>query len=369
MTLPDVDFIDTDTSAIEKSIITGYEAVAGRTLAQGDPVRLFLLSVASIIVQQRVLINYAGKMNLLAYSKGDYLDHIGLLVGTKRLGANAAKTTIEIKLSEARAAVTVIPAGIRVTAGDNVFFAIEQDVIIPAGETTVLVPAICTESGEIGNNYLPGQIKTIVDPQPFVQSMVNISTSSGGSSSEDDESFRKRIQQAPESFSCAGPDGAYEYWAKSASSLIADVSVQSSEPCKVEIYLLLENGELPSDDVIAQVKAVLNDKRIRPLTDQLFILSPEKHVFNIDAEYYISSENQTTALSVKNEIEKAVRSYAVWQKSKLGRDINPSELIRLMVNAGAKRVNLINPSYCSLKKNQVGIAEQINITFGGVEDD
>ena len=81
MALPEISFVETDTGNIESAIITNYEALAGRTLAQGDPIRLFLLSVAAIIVQQRVLIDYSAKMNLLAYAEGDYLDHIGNLVG------------------------------------------------------------------------------------------------------------------------------------------------------------------------------------------------------------------------------------------------------------------------------------------------
>ena len=93
MTLPEISFVETDTGNIESAIITTYEALAGRTLAQGDPIRLFLLSVAAIIVQQRVLIDYSAKMNLLAYAEGDYLDHIGNLVGVTRLPSAAAITT------------------------------------------------------------------------------------------------------------------------------------------------------------------------------------------------------------------------------------------------------------------------------------
>ena len=62
MALPEISFVETDTGNIESAIITTYEALAGRTLAQGDPIRLFLLSIAAIIVQQRVLIDYSAKM-------------------------------------------------------------------------------------------------------------------------------------------------------------------------------------------------------------------------------------------------------------------------------------------------------------------
>ena len=90
MSLPEVNFVETDTNTIKSEIIAGYERAAGRSLAHGDPVRLFLESMASVIAHQHVLINDTGKMNLLAYARGDYLDHIGLLVGTYRMPAVAA---------------------------------------------------------------------------------------------------------------------------------------------------------------------------------------------------------------------------------------------------------------------------------------
>lgn len=67
--LKDVEFLERDPVKIESKIITDYEKVSGRTLAKGDPVRLFLESVAFEIIILRNEIDYTGKMNLLAYSE------------------------------------------------------------------------------------------------------------------------------------------------------------------------------------------------------------------------------------------------------------------------------------------------------------
>ena len=67
--LPEVSFVNTDPEEIKAEIVGGYEAAAGRTLATVDPIRLFLLSVAAIIIQQRVLINMAAQNNLLSYRR------------------------------------------------------------------------------------------------------------------------------------------------------------------------------------------------------------------------------------------------------------------------------------------------------------
>lgn len=59
---------------------------------------------------------------------------------------------------------------------------------------------------------------------------------------ETDESFRARVQLAPEAFSVAGPAGAYVFWAKAASS-IADVSVQRPRPGDVLVTVLSTEGD------------------------------------------------------------------------------------------------------------------------------
>ena len=51
--LPQISFTELATSDIESSVITAYEAIAGRKLYPGDPVRLFLEAIALLIVQQR----------------------------------------------------------------------------------------------------------------------------------------------------------------------------------------------------------------------------------------------------------------------------------------------------------------------------
>ena len=120
--LPDITFVDSNKETVLAELINLYTQITGRTLAQGDPIRLFLSTITAVIIQQRNLINYTGKQNLLRYAAGANLDHIGVLVGAERLPAAAAMATVRITLAETRAVSTLIPAGTRITAGDNVFF-------------------------------------------------------------------------------------------------------------------------------------------------------------------------------------------------------------------------------------------------------
>lgn len=367
--LQDVVFVDTDKETVQAELIGLYTSITGRTLAQGDPVRLFLLTIAEIIIQQREYINYTGKQNLLKYAAGNNLDHLGILVGVERLPASSAVTTVQFTLSEKRAVSTVIPAGTRVTAGDNVFFAIGSDAAIPAGTLQLEVSASCTQTGTIGNGYLPGELSTLVDPVPFVASVRNTTTSEGGSETEDDESFREAIREAPEKFPTAGPTGAYEYYAKRASSLISDVLVWSPEAGKVEIRPLLEGGEIPGEEILKLVEDACNDKTVRPLTDQVSVLAPTAKNYNINVTYYIGEDSENYSATIQQAVTEAVNQYVEWQKEKLGRDINPSQLMRNIVEAGAKRAEIAEPVFTQVENTEVAVADQISVTMGGIESE
>lgn len=371
--LPDIEIVPVDPEEIRDSIITVYEAVSGRTLFPGDPVRLFLLAIAQIIIQQRALLNDAARQNLLRYARGDMLDQLGAYVETHRLPATAAVTTVRFTLSNIRPNATTIPAGTRVSPGSNLFFSTLTVAEIPAGETCVDVPCECMETGAIGNGFVAGQINILVDPIPYITSVSNITESSGGADVEPDDQYRERIYRAPERFSVAGPAGAYEYWARTANANILDVHVHSPAPAEVEIYVLMAGGELPASDILKAVEEAVTPKTRRPLTDLVTVHAPSVVNYEIDLKYWIDAENAAETAAIQTAVNQAAQDYILWQKSKIGRNINPSELIRRVMNAGARRVELMKPDYMVLDPTEIAIIDDpemdVVITYGGLEDD
>lgn len=370
--LPPVDFTGKSAADVEASIITGYEAASGNKLYPGDPVRLFLLSVAAIIVQQRVLIDFSAKQNLLSYSEGDYLDQLGFFYGDdgERLDPQSALTTLLYTLSAPQASVFTVPAGEQATDG-RVIFATSEILNIPIGQTTGTVTAKALTPGIIGNGLVAGQINVQVQPRPLVQSVANTTTSSGGAEKESDEAYRERLRLLPGRFSVAGPTDAYRFWARTANQSITDVSVVGPPdiaPGNVEVYPLMSGGVLPTSDILEAVDAVLSKDNIRPLTDNLSVLAPTAVSYSINVQYWISEENAAQAISIQAAVAKAVEDYRIWQRSKIGRDIVPDELNRLMVTAGAKRVNIISPVFTPVGKS--GVAQESappTIAYQGVE--
>jgi phage-related baseplate assembly protein len=365
--LPDISFAAKTVAEVETGIITGYESVAERTLADGDPIRLFLESIAAIIVNQRNIIDFAAKQNLLSYAQDIYIDYIGELVGVTRLAANAAITTLQFRLSQAQAGVYTVAAGTRVNAGELEFSTTEV-LEIPAGQLTGDVTAECTTAGDIGNNLLPGQINTLVTPLPYIQSVTNTTTSSGGSDIESDEALVERIRLAPASFSVAGPRDAYVFWALTANQAIIDVGVSSPSPGVVDIRPLLEDGEIPGTDILDQVDEALSADDVRPLTDQVNVLAPVASNYNIDFDYWISADDANRITTIQNAVTQAVNDYVLWQKTKIGRDINPDELLSRVKQAGAKRVAITAPVFTTLDDTEVAQDGTVTVNYQGTEN-
>ena len=369
--LPATEFLTTDAAQIQSEIITTYENLTGRTLAAGDPVRLFLLGIADILVQQRTAVNIAAQQNLLPYAQGKYLDALGTYLSVARLAESRAKTTLRFTLSEALATIYQIPAGFEVTNG-VVTFATDNILEIPAGELVGEVTATCTTSGAVGNDFLAGQISTIVAPQTFLASAENVTITTGGADAENDADYAERIRLAPNSFSVAGPKKAYIFHAKSVSSAVIDVSVVSPTPGEVEVYPLLEGGALPSEEVLEQIEAHLSSEDIRPLTDHVSVLAPASHEYQINLHYWILADDKTKTQSIQAAVAEAVENYRVWQQSKIGRDIVPAKLIAAVINAGAARIDsetMTPANFVSIPENTVPQCTAVNVVYEGYKDE
>ena len=330
--------------------------------------RLFLEGLAYLISQQRYIIDHAARQNLLAYAGGDFLDHLGILTDTQRLPAQAARTTMQFSLAEALGSAVTIPQGTRVTPGEQIYFATIETVEIAPGDTSATVTAECQSPGAFANGFVAGQINKMVDLVGHVSSVQNLTTSLGGSDLENDDNFRERIQLSAEKYTNAGSRLSYKYWALDAHQDILDVSVISPEPGHVAVYVLMENGELPSPEILTLVEDSVSGDKTRPLTDFVSVSAPVQVNYDLDVTYYISSANSVQAASIQKNVQDAIDSFLLWQRSAIGRDINPSELISRIQQAGAKRADVASPGFTALGLAQVAKDVSASVTYGGLED-
>lgn len=366
--LPDIDFVEVDSNEIQEAVFEAYTNITGRTLAKGDPIRLFLLFEIDVIIRLLNKINYTGKQNLLKYSEGDNLDNLAANAWVTRLAADSARTTLQATLSAVRDSETIIPKGTRVSPESGVYFATDSDCVIPAGETNGTVTATCTVAGTSGNDYRVGEISKIVDPVAFVDTLTNITKSEGGSDTETDSALRERVWEAPEALSVAGPTGAYKARTKAVNSSIVDVNINSPSPGVVQIVPLLTGGKLPDEELLKEVYIALSADTVRPLTDKVETVAPTPINYDIDVEYYI--DTGTDAVRVQTQVATAIQNFTEWEKNQLGRDINPSKLVQLLMDvSGVKRVNVNSPVFTVVTDTQVAIASGIKVVMVGSEDE
>lgn len=367
---PDISFVETDTETVVNALIRSYEAYTGRTLYPADPARLFILWVADVIVQERVNLDFSAKQNVPRYAEGEYLDSIAeLFKDTYRLEPERAKTTLRYTLSVALDTATVIPAGTRATPDGEIVFATTEDLTIPAGKLTGDVEAVCETAGAAGNGFVAGQIKQPIDVFPYYQSVENTTESEGGADEESDAAFYERLRESVETFSTAGPLGAYEYYAKSASALISDVKATSPSPGKVDVRVLLEGGTLPEKEMLDTVTAVLSADDVRPLTDYVTVKAPDVVAYNIDVTYYTQAGGALSDDTISANVNAAISEFKKWQAEKMGRDVNPSYLISLLMAAGVKRVVVRSPAFATVGETAVAQIGTTTVVNGGAESE
>lgn len=371
--LDDVNFTETDAKLIERHIIDDYQKIAKTVLYSGDPIRLFLSTLAYRIAHERSMYNVAARQTLLRYATGNHLDHIGAMMGTYRRGESFCGCVVEFSINQKQAFDVIIPAGTRVTGDGQSIFATLNEIKIPAGSLSKTVNVQCLTAGSQYNNIEIGQIINFVDPIAYVTAVKNITATSGGADIENDESYRARIALAPEKFSVAGPKNAYKYHALSAHQNIIDVAVERTEPGIVRVSVLLTDGVVPASNSpeITAVKTVLNDEEVRPLTDTVDVEPAVAVQQDYSITWYLSDVNLSIQSTIAENLERAVAEYETWQTTKLGRDINPDELIHRCKTAGAKRITISGMGYRVLANNQVCsfVANNNRIKFGGTESE
>ena len=66
-------------------------------------------------------------------------------------------------------------------------------------------------------------------------------------------------------------------------------------------------------------------------------------------------------------MQKVVSDYIMWQKSVLGRDINPDKLIADLQALGIKRVVIREPVFTKVGSNELALCISASASFKGLE--
>ncbi|MEM9450909.1 MAG: baseplate J/gp47 family protein [Cyanobacteria bacterium P01_E01_bin.6] len=349
MAIAPPNFVSRDPATVETEIVdrTAQELQRDR-IYDGEPIRLFLAVMAYRETLIRAAIQFTGEQNLVSYAQNQYLDLIGEAFDAPRLTAAAAVTTLRFtKDSDATNISALVPQGTRVQSSDgSLEFATDTDLVIGIGSSNGTVQATCSVVGIIGNGYQVGEVSAIVDPSPYVSSATNISITNGGADVELDENYRIRLKLAPSKFSVAGPTAAYEFFARSADSDVFDVAVVGPPltPFRVSVYVyvLASGPALPTAELLNTVNTALQDNAVRPLCDEVTVLSPSQVSYEINAQ--VTLDLNADSSSVATAIQSTAEAYAQDRRDGLGRDIVLNQIIgELTAIDGVYDVSLLQP--------------------------
>ena len=349
---------ETDAATILATILGKVQQDIGETLYPGDERRQFTESMAALLIIAFNTADTTAKRSLLKYATGIYLDAIGDSYECNRLEAEPATTTLRFSMNSAYTRDVTIPMGTRASTEGGLVFATSDEATITAGDTYIDVAATSEGGGTDYNDMAAGSITTMVDLISYIDAVTNTTASTGATDEETDDDYRKRIRLKLSSFSTAGPANAYKYWALSADNTVADAYVVCDSACVLSIYIVTNDGELPDATLIATVQAAVEADDVKPLDDQVTVYAPTANNYDIELVYYVSSENEAATVeaveeetytdSDGEEQTGAIEAYRLWQDCTIARDINPDKLKKLILDAGADRVEITSPTYTEL---------------------
>ncbi len=379
-------FTETDAAVLYDTVINKLQKDVGETLYPGDERRIFAEGLVGLLVVVFNTIDDAAKQSLLKYAREAILDEIGKGYDCTRLEAEKSTTTLRFSMNSEYSADIIIPAGTRAATDDGHYFQTDKEVTIEAGNTSIDVSASAVIGGEEYNGYLAGTVTIMVDLLSYVDAVTNTTTTDNGTDEEEDDDYRERIRLALTKFSTAGPKNAWKYWALSADAGISDAHIENPDANNIKITIIMADGSLPDSDMLAKVLAVVGADDVKPLGDQVTVSAPETESYDITVKYYVSSANESAAVSAiesvtytdASGIERtgAIEQYKLWQDTTIARDINPDKLKVLMMNPagdgsvpGANRVEITSPTYKELTGDTVAHFSRILTVTHEVKDD
>ena len=353
----EVKIVDDDLAQSLAAMIADYEQRAGKVLQPAHIERLLINTFAYREHLLRQQVNEAYRQQHPRFATGLMLELCGDDVSTPRLQAQPALTTLRFTAGLSGLEQIAVPKGTRVNAGQTGFVTTES-ALLTAVQSSAEVAAECTETGTVGNGWSVGQINSPAERlHPTIDVAVsNTTVSAGGVEIEGDEAYRERVLLAPESFSVAGPVGAYQYWARQASPAVVDVHVANDtdgggQPIggRVAVTVLAKDG-LPNAELIGKIQAALSAEKRRPLCDTVVVKAPTAVDYTLDAELTLFTG--TDARTAKAAAEQAWAAYEAARRSRLGLDIVPLDIQTALKVAGVYNVVLHNLPLTVVKPDQ-----------------
>lgn len=183
---------------------------------------------------------------------------------------------------------------------------------------------------------------------------------------ESDDAFRARIPLSLEGYTTAGSEGSYVFHAISADGNVKDASAVSPVPGDVTVYVLSHDGNGEADQpLLDTVAAALNAEKVRPMTDNVTVLSAS--IVNYSIEAVLTLYQGPAADAVLAAAQAAIEQYAA-DMHRIGFDITLSGIYKALHQAGVQNVTLTEPTAnIVVSDGQAAYCTGIALTVGGTD--
>ena len=343
-----------------------YKNLSGNDIVPASEESYLLSTISALLGNIKAEMNRVALENYLPYARNKRLDLKGKFYGSRgeRLGANPARTTMRCNISTTVERDIIVPKGTRFIYKTFIFVS-EEEYRIEKGKSYVDIPVVCETTGDIGV-ILTGEIKEIVDRYDYFESCENITEVTGGRDIEDDERYRVRIGEIPESFTSAGSEGAYKFWAKRASSLVTDVIIKSPTPNTLDIYVC-NNQSLIASEEKKKIKEYLEQEDIKALNDLITIKDPISYKYNIKIKYYLYKNAKNSKDLIEKRLNEKLLAYT--KSLKMGDSINSQDLIGICKSdSDIKKIEIEEPKEYEADDITICNCQNITLTFMGSEE-
>lgn len=243
-------------------MMDNYNKMSGNYPSEASDMAIRLKLLAGEIQSCEMNLDFVKNQMFLHTAVGEYLDYHGKQRGLTRKQAVKAKGMANFGTAGALTYDVTVPKGTVVaTTGENpVMFETDENAVIKSGQARVSVSCTALTGGSNGN-VKSGTITVIVTPKADIVSVTNTQFFYGGTDTESDDDFRKRIEDSLINVSNGMNTAYYKKLALSVEGVGSVGIIPLNRGAgTLDVYISGE-GTTASTALVAKVQSLINKKR------------------------------------------------------------------------------------------------------------
>lgn len=250
------------TTSIYDTLKLEYESITNSILSDYNDTSIKLQIFAQFYQEILDKIDYIKLQMFPTSATGEYLAKHGELKGIIKKDATKSEGYVTFYPVESRVSSITIPVGTLCTCSlaPELIYETLEEVTIKSSDASATSRITSVNSG-YETTVATGYIDVLVNPIDGIDRITNLYKTDGGSDSESDEQYRKRVIESYSKFSTGGNLNYYEQIAKTDPNIwYASANFEEGSPNKINIYVQNATQNI-SDDALADIRAVIEEYR------------------------------------------------------------------------------------------------------------